>query len=104
MSDVQNPSIPAVADLFSPRTRTVIYLLSVVLAAAFGVVTANVDLHWAILAGYAGWNAGVGLIAVSNTPSSRPAGDDRGAITNVDVFYVVAIVAILIWIYHEVTV
>ena len=101
MTDVPNPSIPAVADLFSPRTRTVIYLLSVVLAAAFGVVTANVDLHWAILAGYAGWNAGVGLIAVSNTPSTR-SGDDRGAITIVDVFYVVAIVAILIWIYHEV--
>lgn len=65
-----NPNVPVVADLFTPRQRTAIYLASVMLAAAFAVVTANVDLHYAVEAVYAAWNAGIGLLAFSNTSAS----------------------------------
>jgi hypothetical protein len=66
--EVPNPTIPAVADLFTPRQRAIIYLLSVVLGASYGVVQGAITLHWGFLAAYAGWNAFVGLLAVSNTP------------------------------------
>lgn len=66
--DVADPRIPAVADLFTVRQRTIIYLLSVMLGAAYPIVSGQVDLHWGFLAGYASWNTLVGLIAVSNTP------------------------------------
>lgn len=64
------PTIPAVADLFSARARTIIYLLSVMAAAAMGIVSVSTDLHWAVQAVWASWNAFVGLIAVSNV--NRP--------------------------------
>lgn len=60
------PNVPAVASLFSPRTRTIIYLVSVMAAAAMGIISVSVQLHWAFLAAWAAWNAFVGLVAVSN--------------------------------------
>lgn len=65
------PQIPAVADLFSPRTRTIFYLLSVVAAAVMGIVSTAVDLHWGWSAAWAGWNAFIGLVAVSNVNKSQ---------------------------------
>lgn len=64
------PANTAVADIVTPRQRSIIYVLTVMLAAAYAVVEANIDLHWAWMAGYAAWNAGVGLLAVSNTARS----------------------------------
>lgn len=64
--ELVEPTIPAVADLFSARTRTVIYLISVMAAAAMGIVSVSVDLHWSVKAAWASWNAFVGLLAVSN--------------------------------------
>ena len=64
--ELVEPTIPAVADLFSARSRTIIYLLSVMAAAAMGIISVSVDLHWGVQAVWASWNAFVGLIAVSN--------------------------------------
>lgn len=66
--EVFDPMVPAVADLFTPRQRTIIYLLSVMLGAAYGIVSTATTIHWGLLAAYAAWNAGVGLLAVSNVP------------------------------------
>lgn len=35
-------------------------------AAAMGIVSVSVDLHWSIKALWASWNAFIGLVAVSN--------------------------------------
>lgn len=64
--ELVEPTIPAVADLFPPRVRTIIYLLSVMAAAAMGIVSVSTDIHWAAQAVWASWNAFVGLVAVSN--------------------------------------
>lgn len=66
-----DPRIPAVADLFTPRQRAVIYLLSVIAAPAYAVIEANAGLHWGVAAGYAAWNGLVGIVAVSNTPTTN---------------------------------
>jgi hypothetical protein len=66
MTDTQ-PTNTAVGDVLPPRVRALIYVLSAMLAAAYGVIEANTNVHWGWLAGYAAWNAGVGLLAVSNT-------------------------------------
>jgi hypothetical protein len=65
------PTNTQVAEMFPPRFRAVVYILTVMLAAAFAVVEANIDLHWAWMAGYAAWNAAAGLLAVSSVPTSR---------------------------------
>jgi predicted neutral ceramidase superfamily lipid hydrolase len=103
MSDNPNPSIPAVADLFTPRQRSLIYLLSVVAAAAYAVVAANTELHYGILAAYAGWNALVGLLAVSNTPSMRRGNDAGQSLIQLlwAVVLVLAAVALFVWLLRE---
>lgn len=60
----------AVGELLGPRVRAVIYVLTVMLAAAYATVEANVDLHWGVMAAYAAWNAGAGVLAVSNTKAA----------------------------------
>lgn len=70
-AETPDPRVPAIADLFTPKQRALIYLLSVIASAAYVVVEANVDLHWGVAAGYAAWNALVGIVAVSNTPTSN---------------------------------
>jgi len=62
------PSFAPIADLFSARVRSLIYLLSILVAPAYLVVEANVTMPWPVLAAYASWNALVGLVAVSNVP------------------------------------
>lgn len=61
------PTNTAVGDLVPPRIRALVYLLTVMLAAAYVVAEANVALHWGWVAGYAAWNAGAAALAVSNT-------------------------------------
>lgn len=63
----QQPTNTAVGDLVPPRARAVVYLVTVMLAAAYAVIEANIDLHWGWQAGYAAWNAVAGVLAVSNT-------------------------------------
>jgi ABC-type Fe3+ transport system substrate-binding protein len=96
MTDVREPAIPAVADLLPPKWRSLIYLVSVMLAPAFAVIEANADLHYGWLAGYAAWNGLVGLLAVSNTPMARRA--DRGSLTLGDILMVVVIVLAILFI------
>ena len=57
----------AVADLLTPRQRSIAYLASVMLAAAYATTEANADLPWPVIAVYAAWNAAIGVLAVSNT-------------------------------------
>ena len=64
---MSEPVNTAASDLLTPRVRSIIYVASTMLAAAYAVVEANVDLHWGVMASYAAWNAGVGVLAVSNT-------------------------------------
>lgn len=64
------------ADLVPAPVRAVVYLLTVMLAAAYAVIEANTHLHWGWQAGYAAWNALAGALAVANTP--RPP-DSEGA-------------------------
>lgn len=64
------PEPTALSSILAPRQRAIVYVLSVMLAAAYAVVEANVDLHWGVMAGYAAWNAGVGVLAVSNTAAA----------------------------------
>lgn len=59
-----------VAELVPARVRAVVYVLTVMLAAAYAVITANVDLHWGWEAGYAAWNALAGVLAAANTKST----------------------------------
>lgn len=61
---------PAIAGLFPPRARAVIYVLTVMLSAAYAVIVASVDLHWGWQAAYAAWNALAGALAVSNTSAA----------------------------------
>lgn len=58
--------ITALGAIFPPRARALIYLATVMLAAAYAVVEANIDLHWGWLAAYAAWNAGTGVLAAVN--------------------------------------
>ena len=58
--------------LLPPRARAVIYVITVILAAAYAVIEANTDLHYGWMAAYAGWNAGAGVLAVANTPARSP--------------------------------
>jgi hypothetical protein len=78
MSDNPDPSIPVVADLFTPKQRLIVYLLSVLIGAAYPVVELNTDLHWGFLAGYAAWTAFIGLVAASNVPRTVNRRDDAG--------------------------
>lgn len=60
--------MPVIADIFTAKQRSIIYLLSILLAPAYLVVESNTTLHWGILAVYAAWNALIGALAVSNVP------------------------------------
>ena len=62
-----SPTNTAISEVIPPRWRATIYIVSAMLAAAWAVIEANVDIPWPYLAGYAAWNAGVGLLAASNT-------------------------------------
>jgi hypothetical protein len=64
--------------MFPAKVRAVIYLVTVMLAAAYAVVESNVNLHWGWQAGYAAWNALAGVLAVSNTPGTAPVADLEG--------------------------
>lgn len=57
---------PVLSELIPPRARALIYLATVMLAAAYAVITANIDLEWWWQAGYAAWNALAGTIAAAN--------------------------------------
>jgi hypothetical protein len=103
MSDVPNPSIPTVADLFTPKQRVLIYLFSVLIAAAYPIIELNTELHWGFLAGWAAWNAFVGLVAVSNTPTTARRGNDAGYALWELCFIVVAVVLAILYIIHLVT-
>lgn len=59
-----------IGELFPPRVRAAVYLITVVAAAVYAVIEAQIDLHWGWQAAYAGWNAFAGTIAVSNIPTS----------------------------------
>lgn len=102
-TDVLNPALPPVAGLIDPRIRMVIYVLSIMAGPAFAIVSANVELHWGILAGYAAWNALVGFLAYSNTPSGQQAYRERdgGFINGDNVVWtlvgILLIVALIIW-------
>ena len=65
-------TVPAIADLswLNAKVRSIIYMVTVMLAAAYAVVEANVNVHWGVQAAYAGWNALVAALAVSNVPRS----------------------------------
>jgi hypothetical protein len=63
---VVNPSDPG--SLLPAKVRTIVYVLTIMLGAAYAVVEANVNLHWGFVAAYAAWNAGVGILAVANVP------------------------------------
>jgi hypothetical protein len=58
------------AEIIPAKARAVVYLVTVMLAAAFAVVEVNTSLHWGWQAGYAAWNAGAGVLAVANTPKA----------------------------------
>jgi hypothetical protein len=60
----------AVSSLLPPRVRTVIYLLTVVAAAVYAVLEADMELRTGVKAGYAGWNAFAAAVAASNTIST----------------------------------
>lgn len=91
--EVPDPAVPTVADLFSPRARTILYLLSLMINAGMGIVAANVELHWGILAVLAAWNVFVSTVAVSNTPRLRGR-DDIGAINNATLITVILVLGI----------
>ena len=57
--------------LFIPaQARALVYLITVMLAAFYAVVEANIDLHWGWQAGYAAWNAGAAVLAAANVSNS----------------------------------
>jgi hypothetical protein len=58
---------PAIAGIFPPRVRALIYLSAAMLAPAYAVVEANTNLHFGWVAGYAAWNGLVGVLAAANT-------------------------------------
>ncbi len=62
------PTFGPIADQFTARTRTWIYLFTGMLAAAYAVIEANVNLHWGVTAAYAAWNFFASAVAVSNVP------------------------------------
>jgi hypothetical protein len=62
--------MPAISDLFPPRLRAVIYVITVMLAPAYAVIEANTNLHFGWQAAYAAWNGLAGALAVSNTTNS----------------------------------
>lgn len=63
---VVNPTDPG--SLLPAKWRALIYVFTVMAGAAYAVVEANADLHYAVAAGYAAWNAGAALLAVANIP------------------------------------
>lgn len=65
--------VTALGRIFPPAVRAMIYLTTVMLAAAYAVVEANVDLHWGWMAGYAAWNAGAAVLAAVNTTATTGA-------------------------------
>jgi hypothetical protein len=54
------------SSLLPARARSILYVVSVMLAAGYAVVEANATLHYGITAAYAMWNAGIAVLAVSN--------------------------------------
>lgn len=59
------------SELIPARARVLIYLATVMLAAAYAVIIANIDLEWWWQAAYAAWNALAGAVAVANTTRSK---------------------------------
>ena len=58
---------PILGTLIPAKARALVYLATVMLAAAYAVTVASIDLHWGWQAGYAAWNALAGALAVANT-------------------------------------
>jgi hypothetical protein len=64
------PTFAPVADIFTAKQRTWIYLVTGMLAAAYAVAASKVDMPWWINAVYAAINFLSSFVAISNVPRS----------------------------------
>lgn len=55
------------SELFPPKLRALVYVVSAMISSAYAVIEANTNLHWGWLAALAAWNTFAGLLAASNT-------------------------------------
>lgn len=67
MPDPITPANTAVSEQLSPRFRSAVYVATAMLAAGYAVAEGATDLPWPVMALYAMWNAGAGLLAAANT-------------------------------------
>jgi hypothetical protein len=61
--------------LLPDRVRTILYVVSVMLAAGYAVVDPEGVPMWVRVA-YAAWNAGIGVLAVANVSNKSDQGEN----------------------------